>query len=138
MVPLEYPRLGPEPFRFSAAAIEEIKLIDADQIQSLKILEITASECIKAEDSDTFVYSRTEFLIGFHHPIIELTKAEINMLNTHSPLFEDLKSMEPTDIDGILILSYNPDLDEQSFGELSQKVVFVRNESQPYSEQDKA
>lgn len=133
---IEYPKYKwSNNIKYSAVAIEDQKLIEISNIQSLGIIEMTSCECVKKEGATNYDYSKSDFVIQYYHPLIKsITQKEIDLLNSKKPKHTNFVQVDSADTDVILTLNYSTNLDQVSFDNLSNKLKFAKENNQSWED----
>ncbi|MGB0882279.1 MAG: hypothetical protein ACPGSO_04955 [Vicingaceae bacterium] len=133
---IKYPRIkNSENFSYTAASIADTRLIHIKNILSIQIIQITSCECFSDEKGNPN-YSKSIFDIRQYHQIIDdLTQHEIDLLNSSTPIFT--KSISGSDIDGSIVMNYNPKLEKEEFERLANLLNIKKQENQSWTEYSK-
>jgi len=128
-------RKNSETFIYTAAAIKDTRLIKVKSIQSIQIIQTNSCECFSDEKGNPN-YSKSIFDIRQYHKIIDdLTQYEIDLLNFSEPIFK--KSVSGSDIDGSIVINYNPKIEKVEFEKLTTLLSIKKRDNQSWVEYNK-
>lgn len=122
----------PVKIKYSAASLEDMRVLSLENIKQINIVEMKSCEC-KLQRTEC-EYSDSDFQIAYYHKLIILAQKEIDQLNSAPHIFSNTVQVDQTDIDVFAVLSYNQELDQSAFNDLSNQLKFPKQDDQTWDD----